>query len=131
MPYISGNTGHSDKSNGGAVLEVQEYASNFRGYIRLPQVSVGGAAPSVTPPVGPKPSPRNLLLTSPWMSCPDVLAVQKLLDPAGGHLEHGSAFGPRTNQWLVDWQRKHQLEADGVIGPATWAALRKAGLKLP
>lgn len=46
----------------------------------------------------------------------DVVAWQKLLkiSPADGK------FGPATDAATKDWQRKHKLIADGVVGPATW-----------
>jgi putative peptidoglycan binding protein len=30
-------------------------------------------------------------------------------------------FGPKTRDATIDWQRKHGLTADGVVGPITWA----------
>lgn len=32
-------------------------------------------------------------------------------------------FGPRTQQRLRRWQRRHHIPATGVVDPATWAAL--------
>ncbi len=34
-----------------------------------------------------------------------------------------STFDSKTNQWVCDFQRKHGLPADGVVGPDTWAAI--------
>lgn len=32
-------------------------------------------------------------------------------------------FGYYTDYWLKDFQSKHGLSVDGIVGPATWAAL--------
>ena len=32
-------------------------------------------------------------------------------------------FGPRTRQAVIEFQRSHQLTADGIMGPKTWAAM--------
>jgi cell wall-associated NlpC family hydrolase len=35
-------------------------------------------------------------------------------------------FGRSTRATVKRWQKRHGLKADGVVGPATWAALRRA-----
>lgn len=35
-------------------------------------------------------------------------------------------FGWRTRKCVIAFQRKHRLKPDGVVGPATWRALRRA-----
>ena len=42
-----------------------------------------------------------------------------------------SAYGRITLWWVKKFQRSHRLKADGVVGPATWKALRKPEPKKP
>ena len=52
---------------------------------------------------------------------------------AGGDVKHvqekigmgnpDGIYGPKTKQWVLDWQRKHNLTPDGVVGPMTAKAL--------
>jgi peptidoglycan hydrolase-like protein with peptidoglycan-binding domain len=37
------------------------------------------------------------------------------------------AFGPDTERHLRDFQSSHALTVDGIVGPATWAALPDGG----
>ncbi|ELS55692.1 putative Serine/threonine protein kinase [Streptomyces viridochromogenes Tue57] len=36
-------------------------------------------------------------------------------------------FGPLTHAAVVSFQKRAGLDADGIVGPRTWSALRKAG----
>jgi len=51
----------------------------------------------------------------------DVVRLQQLLavQPADG------VFGPQTEQVVKTWQTRNGLEADGVVGSKTWAAIIK------
>ena len=51
-----------------------------------------------------------------------VKELQRLLGLPPG--EQDGAFGPKTRQLVVAFQRDKGLSADGVVGASTWAALR-------
>jgi putative chitinase len=57
----------------------------------------------------------------------DVKALQTLLNACDGQVAVDGVFGPATQQALVRFQTERGLTADGVVDPATWAALRSGG----
>lgn len=54
----------------------------------------------------------------------DVVALQRLLNEKGAHLEVDGSFGPKTEAAVRGFQRRHGLEVDGVVGKATLHKLR-------
>ena len=52
---------------------------------------------------------------------PRVAFVQKVL---GLHVDR--IFGTQTKRAVKRFQRRHGLTADGIVGPATWSALKRA-----
>ncbi len=52
--------------------------------------------------------------------------LQSLLRRLGYRIEADSIFGPLTENAVRDFQRSHDLAADGIVGPRTWAALHSA-----
>lgn len=54
---------------------------------------------------------------------PDVVNVQALLIAVGYPLVVSGDFDAATDLAVRDYQRKHGLAADGIVGPKTWASL--------
>ena len=65
-------------------------------------------------------SPPVLRITS---KHPEVITMQHLLSEAGYPLEEDSLFGQATLEAVKGFQRRHGLQADGIVGPRTWSAL--------
>lgn len=53
----------------------------------------------------------------------DVRDLQNALSAAGYRVFADGIFGDHTDQAVRDFQEAHGLEADGVVGARTWAAL--------
>ena len=68
---------------------------------------------------------RQLLVKRPPLKGRDVTGVQRVLRRAGYRIPIDGRFGPATETALMRFQRKHGLRADGVVGPQTWALLKK------
>lgn len=68
------------------------------------------------------PAPRRMLrLSTPRMTGGDVRVVQGVVG-----VDQDGILGPDTARAVVAWQAAHGLVADGVVGPATWAAMAGA-----
>lgn len=55
----------------------------------------------------------------------DVIVLQQLLIVAGYKVTATGTFGLATNAAVKDFQSKHQLPADGIVGAQTISALRQ------
>lgn len=66
------------------------------------------------------PIPRTMKLTSPMMKGADITALQQKLNIAADGI-----FGKDTLNAVETFQTAHGLTSDGIVGPATWAALIK------
>lgn len=53
----------------------------------------------------------------------DVTRMQTMLKAKGGDVVVDGVFGPHTKLALQTFQAEKKLVADGICGPATWAAL--------
>ena len=74
----------------------------------------------------------ELHVTSPFMSGPAVLDVQKRLTALGyapGALD--GTYGPTVAAAVKAFQRDRKLDADGVVGPLTLSALKEKAARAP
>jgi Putative peptidoglycan binding domain/N-acetylmuramoyl-L-alanine amidase len=56
-----------------------------------------------------------------------VRVLQTLLKNTGKTIAIDGDFGPKTLEQVKLFQREHQLRADGIVGPTTWATLFQHG----
>lgn len=93
-----------------------------------------GPAPKLAPATGGKAAVHRVATTTltgkPFVrhgsSGALVRIAQTLLNRHGASLEVDGSFGDKTDNAVRAFQRRRGLEVDGVIGPATAAALNKA-----
>ena len=55
----------------------------------------------------------------------EVRLLQTMLIFHGAEISTDSSFGPATERAVVAFQKSRSIEADGVVGPATWQELMK------
>lgn len=67
---------------------------------------------------------NTLKLTDPMMHGPAVKRLQEMLDQHGWPIDIDGIYGDETEDAVKIFQKDHELEADGICGPKTWAALR-------
>jgi len=66
---------------------------------------------------------RILRLETPFMRGDDVLRLQRALNKHGSTLSVDGVFGRQTGIAVIEFQRRQDLIADGIVGPATRTAL--------
>jgi tetratricopeptide (TPR) repeat protein len=102
------------------------YQLNSRILALIIQERIGRQAPSVTASAGPR-----TLVVQFGDTGPAVRRLQRALRRAGhspGAVD--GQFGPDTERAVRDFQAARDLDADGVAGPRSWAAL-PAGTPMP
>jgi len=76
---------------------------------------------------GPAPKPgKSPSLLRRGSAGRDVLELQTMLVAAGHAVTRDGQFGPQTALAVQKFQREHGLDADGIAGPLTMAALARA-----
>jgi len=93
--------------------------------IRVRGVEISRAILEATPPVRPSAdgAAELLRLRQPMLRGDAVRALQQALAAAGLDVEIDGVFGPATDVAVRTFQRDRGLIADGIVGPATRAAL--------
>lgn len=106
---IEGNTSTTSQDNGGCVMQRNRY-SNIVAYAR------------------PKYNINTTIDEKPTLKQGDkgdwVIIAQGKLVVEGYKIEVDGDFGPKTKAAVIDYQKKHGLTADGIIGPKTWEKLK-------
>lgn len=124
--------------HGAAVVVDGDFGSGTYAAVRTFQSETGLGVDGIVGPAtkarlvdtgGSVPAPIDLRLPS----CPIdisqgqvsgcVTELQDLLNSAGAHIGVDGHFGPGTLAAVQAYQRAHGLSADGIVGPATRAAL--------
>lgn len=94
-----------------------------------------GPKPTVVATSAPKPKPTPvptkppILTRAPWptyksgSSGLNVYTIQCMLIEYNINLPRDSVFGAQTTTKVKEFQSKHSLSADGIVGPQTWEKL--------
>jgi hypothetical protein len=82
------------------------------------------------PPVftAPKPTPPDLKLGMRGAAIRSLQAGLNAVFPAYSHLQADGIYGPATYAALTEFQKRSGLTADGVVGPLTREALKRVGI---
>lgn len=126
---LEGNSNSGGSRTGGMVVSNRRKWRGTRTVFGRPAYSDAGAAAAPPgPPVAPPPAAGVVGgLVGPLLRRggrgDDVKRLQEALNRQGAGLVVDGDFGPGTEGAAKTFQRAHGLEADGIVGPRTWAAL--------
>ena len=92
-------------------------------------LDVVGANPPAARPCRCEPD-RRLAVTAPRLTGSDVWGLQTYLAKLGfSPGQPDGIYGPQTAEAVKEFQRRQNLNADGVVEPDTWLALGRSALK--
>ncbi|MEV0193377.1 peptidoglycan-binding domain-containing protein [Kitasatospora purpeofusca] len=101
----------------------------IKNVIRRGAVTLGAVAVAVTSFAGVAHADRGVAYVKPNQSGDGVACVQQALRLAGYSIDRDGKYGNATYAALTDFQRKHGLSADGIVGPKTGDVLYYGYLK--
>ncbi|HWK88181.1 MAG TPA: peptidoglycan-binding protein [Xanthobacteraceae bacterium] len=82
---------------------------------------IGNAEPSLMLPSGTD-LPRDHPVYTASQALPETSTIQKRLNELGAtpRLAVDSLYGPKTREAIRAFQRRNELQDDGIVGPVTW-----------
>jgi metacaspase-1 len=92
---------------------------NYNGYSQVPQLEcedsrlLNNYPLQITPSDQPE---RMLFLTTPYLRGEDVQKIQEALKRLGYSVTPDGAFGPRTRDAVIQFQKDKKLKPDGIVG---------------
>ncbi|MFF0794876.1 peptidoglycan-binding protein [Streptomyces spiralis] len=134
--YQSGSTEPTDLPRAGAHWKIWQYSEHgkvpginsdkvdlnvFRGTLAELQQLAHQTGTTLTPPTAPSVPAAPVLKRQSRGT--DVVTAQELLIAHGARIEADGVFGPATSAAVRSFQTAKRLTADGIIGPRTWGAL--------
>lgn len=121
LTTIEGNTSSNNNSNGG---EVQRRVRLLGSILGFGHPSYNGVSFNSTEKIPPYPSwPGKMIrLCSPPARNTNILKWQQQMRFRGWDIPESGSFDEQSHEVLIQFQREKQLEADGVLGPASWNA---------
>jgi peptidoglycan hydrolase-like protein with peptidoglycan-binding domain len=122
--YETGADGHFTH------VDTRDVKSFWYGQNEAKRTTFGGStpAPDPSPAPAPKPSINNNVLSI-GDTGEDVRKLQEQLVKLGynvGSKGPDGDFGSKTYAAVIDFQRKHNLKDDGIVGPLTENAIKEA-----
>ena len=110
-------------------VDTRDVKSFWYGQNEAKRTTFGGSpAPDPSPAPAPKPSINNNVLSI-GDTGEDVRKLQEQLVKLGynvGSKGPDGDFGSKTYAAVIDFQRKHNLKDDGIVGPLTENAIKEA-----
>ena len=109
-------------------IDTRDVKSFWYGQNEAKRTTFGGSTPAPTPTPAPQPSINNDVLSI-GDTGEDVRELQEWLVKLGynvGSKGPDGDFGSKTYAAVIDFQRKNNLDDDGIVGPLTKKAIKEA-----